>query len=149
MPILRFFSCFGLICGIASAMRALKPDAKVYACEVETAAPVAASFAAGEPSDVQYTATFVDGMGAPFVFPDMWALASQLLEGSLVTTLEEIASAIRLLVERNHVVAEGAGAAPVAAALSGKAGGGKVVCVVSGGNIDSDKLATILRGGIP
>ena len=139
----------GLSCGIASAMRALKPDAKVYACEVETAAPVAASFAAGEPADVQYTATFVDGMGAPFVFPDMWALASQLLEGSLVTTLEEIASAIRLLVERNHVVAEGAGAAPVAAALSGKAGAGKVVCVVSGGNIDSDKLATILRGGIP
>jgi threonine dehydratase len=79
----------------------------------------------------------------------MWPLVSQILDGSLVTSLEAIASAIRLLVERNHVVAEGAGAAPVAAALAGEAEGEKVVCVVSGGNIDSDKLATILLGEIP
>lgn len=139
----------GLSSGIASAIRALKPDTKVYACEVETAAPVAASLAAGKPVQVEYTATFVDGMGAPFIFEAMWPLTSALLDGSLVTTLNEVASAIRVLIERNHVVAEGAGAAPVAAALSGKAGSGKVVCIVSGGNIDSEKLAKILAGEAP
>ena len=139
----------GLSSGIASAIRALKPDTKVYACEVETAAPVAASLAAGKPVQVEYTATFVDGMGAPFIFEEMWPLTSTLLNGSLVTTLNEVASAIRLLIERNHVIAEGAGAAPVAAALSGKAGSGKVVCIVSGGNIDSGKLAKILVREVP
>ena len=91
----------------------------------------------------------MDGIGAPFLFPEMWPLVSQLLDGSLVVGLEDIAAAIRLLVERNRVVAEGAGAAPVAAALAGKAGDGKVVCVVSGGNIDTSKLVKILRGEIP
>ncbi len=87
-------------------------------------------------------------MGGPRVLPDMWPLISELLDGSLVVELEEIAAAIRLLAERNRVIAEGAGAAPVAAALAGKAGGGKVVCVVSGGNIDLSKLTTILQGGV-
>jgi threonine dehydratase len=139
----------GLSSGIASALRALKPETRVYACEVETAAPLAAAFAAGAPVEVDYTATFVDGMGGRFVLADMWPLASQLLEGSLVVTLEQIAASIRLLAERARVIAEGAGAAPVAAALAGKAGGGKVVCVVSGGNIDTAKLVTILQGGLP
>src|SRR5438067_8978156 len=139
----------GLSCGIASAIRALKPNVKVYACEVETAAPLAASFAAGEQVQVAYTPTFVDGIGAPTLFPEMWQLARQLLDGSLVVTLAEVAAAIRLLAERNRVIAEGAGAAPVAAALAGKAGGGNVVCVVSGGNIDSGKLAKILQGDVP
>jgi threonine dehydratase len=88
-------------------------------------------------------------MGGPHVLADMWPLASTLLDGSLVTTVAEVATAIRLLVERAHVVAEGAGAAPVAAALRGLAGGGKVVCVVSGGNLDAAKLVTILQGGVP
>lgn len=139
----------GLSCGIASALRALKPTTQVYACEVETAAPLAASFAAGAPTPVNYIPSFVDGMGGPHVLPDMWPLASVLLDGSLVLTLSEVAAAIRLLVERARVVAEGAGAAPVAAALAGKAGGGKVVCVVSGGNLDTAKLVTILQGGVP
>ena len=135
--------------GIASALRPLKPDVKLYAAEVETAAPLAPSLAAGGPVEVEYKASFVDGIGAPFLFPEMWPLVSQLLDGSLVVGLEDIAAAIRLLVERNRVVAEGAGAAPVAAALAGKAGDGKVVCVVSGGNIDTSKLVKILRGEIP
>jgi threonine dehydratase len=139
----------GLSGGIGSAMRALKPDTKLYAVEVSTAAPVAASFAAGEPTEIDYKATFVDGMGGPRVLPDMWPLISQLLDGSLVVELDEIAAAIRLLAERNRVIAEGAGAAPVAAALAGKAGSGKVVCVVSGGNLDASKLTTILQGGVP
>jgi len=139
----------GLSCGIASAIRGLKPDTNIYACEVSTAAPLAPSFAAGLPQEVAYTATFVDGMGGPRVLAEMWPLVSRLLDGSLVVELEEIAAAIRLLAERNRIIAEGAGASPVAAALAGKAGTGKVVCVVSGGNIDLAKLITILQGGMP
>jgi threonine dehydratase len=139
----------GLSCGIASALRALRPEVKLYACEVETAAPLAASLAAGEPVEVDYSPSFVSGIGAPFVFPEMWSLASQLLDGSLVITLREVASAIRFMVERNHIVAEGAGAVSVAAALAGKAGAGKVVCVVSGGNLDTEKLVQILQGLVP
>lgn len=139
----------GLACGIASAMRALNPNIKVYACEVETAAPLAAAMTAGNPVEVSYTPSFVDGIGSPAVFEDMWPLASKLLDGSLVVGLTEVADAIRTLAERNHVIAEGAGAAPVAAALAGKAGTGKVVCIVSGGNIDLHKLAAIFEGRIP
>jgi len=139
----------GLSCGIASALRALRPRTKVYAAEAATAAPLVASLAKGEATEIAHTRTFVDGIGGPRVFPEMFALAKELLDGSLVSTLEEIAAAIRLLVERNHVVAEGAGAAGVAAALAGKAGKGKVVCIVSGGNIDRATLATILQGGTP
>jgi threonine dehydratase len=138
-----------LSAGIASALRPLKPEVKVYAVEVDTAAPLAPSLAAGEPVEVDYHASFVDGMGAPFLIPEMWPLISQLLDGSLVVTLEAVAAAIRLLAERNRVIAEGAGAAPVAAGLAGKAGGGNVVCVVSGGNIDTGKLVKILRGEVP
>ncbi len=136
----------GLSCGIASAIRALKPAARVYAAEVETAAPLAASFAAGEPMEVEYEPSFVDGIGGKSVLPEMWTLARALLDGSLVVSLDETRAAIRLLAERSRVVAEGAGAASVAAALAGKAGGGAVVCVVSGGNIDSAVLAGILAG---
>ena len=138
-----------LSCGVASAIRALKPDTKLYACEVDTAAPLAASFAAGKPVAVDYIPTFIDGMGGPYVLEEMWPAVRKLLDGSLVVTVREVASAVKLLSERNCVVAEGAGAAPVAAAMAGKAGSGNVVCVVSGGNIDSEKLAKILQGEIP
>lgn len=136
----------GLSSGIASAIRALKPRTKLYACEVETASPLAASFEAGEPRAVNYTPSFVDGIGGKSLLPEMWPMVRDLLDGSLVMPLAAVASAIRLLAERNRIVAEGAGATPVAAALSGKAGSGKIVCVVSGGNIDSAVLARILQG---
>ncbi len=139
----------GLSCGIASALRALAPKVKVYACEVATAAPLAPSLAAGKATDIAHRPSFVDGIGAPFVFPEMFALARQLLDGSLVVELDEVAAAVRLLAERNRVVAEGAGAAAVAAATSGKAGSGKVVCIVSGGNIDPARLVAILQGSTP
>src|SRR6185436_3071070 len=139
----------GLSCGIASALRALRPRAKVYACEVETAAPLHAALLAGAPAPIEYRPSFVDGIGGKGVLAEMWPLARRLLDGSLVVSLDAVASAIRTLAERNRVVAEGAGAAPVAAALSGRAGGGKVVCVVSGGNIDLATLALILQGGVP
>ena len=139
----------GLSTGIASAVRALVPGARIYACEPETAAPLAASLAAGEPRDVAYTPSFVDGIGSKSVLAEMWPVVRRCLDGSFVMPLADIAGAVKLLVERARVVAEGAGATPVAAALAGKAGGGKVVCVVSGGNIDASKLATILGGEVP
>ena len=139
----------GLSSGIASAVRALKPDTRIYAAEVETAAPLSRSLEAGRASEVDRLPTFVDGIGGKSVLPEMWPLARSLLDGSLVVSVEAIADAIRTLAARGRVVAEGAGAASVAAALAGGAGGGKVVCVVSGGNIDAGVLATILDGGIP
>jgi threonine dehydratase len=139
----------GLSCGIAAALRELRPRAKVYACEVETAAPLHAALQAGGPTPIDYRPSFVDGIGGKGVLAEMWPLAQRLLAGSLVVSLDAVAGAIRMLAERARVVAEGAGAAPVAAALSGGAGAGKVVCVVSGGNIDSAKLAIILQGEVP
>ena len=139
----------GLSCGVASTLRALNSKIKIYACEVETAAPLAASLNAGEPVEINHTPSFVDGIGAHLVFPEMFSLARQLLDGSLVTSLDGVASAIKIMAERNNVIAEGAGAAPVAAALAGLAGAGKIACVVSGGNIDAEKLAKILGGNMP
>ena len=138
----------GLSCGIASAVRALKPDTSIYACEVETSAAFAAALAAGKMESIQYTPSFVDGIGSSSVLAEMWPLAQSLLNGSLVMSLAEVAAAVRLLAERNRVIAEGAGATPVAAALSGKAGGGKIVCVVSGGNLDLLKLVKIIKGEV-
>jgi threonine dehydratase len=139
----------GLSCGIASAVRAVKPSARVYAAEVETFAPFTAALAHEQPTTIAPTRSFVDGIGGKTVFAEMWPLARELLAGSVVASLAEIASAIRLLAERNRIVAEGAGAAPVAAALNRPIDAKTIVCVVSGGNIDSDVLATILRGEIP
>lgn len=139
----------GLSCGIAAAVRGLKPTARVYGCEVETAAPLAAAIAAGKAVESPRTATFVDGIGARTVLVEMWPAAQRLLAGSLVVSLEEVASAIRTLAERAAVVGEGAAGASVAAGLKGLGGTGCVVCVVSGGNIDPAVLATILGGGVP
>jgi threonine dehydratase len=139
----------GLCCGIASTIKALKPACKVYACEVDTGAPLAAAFAAGKLVDVPFTPSFVDGISSPFVNEEMWTLAQELVDGALVATRAQIAEALRLIVERNRVVPEGAGATAVAAALAGLAGGGKIACIVSGGNIDVTTLITVLEGGVP
>ena len=138
----------GLSCGIASALRARKPGIEIVAAEVETAAPLAASLAAGEATSIDYTPSFVDGIGGKSVLPEMWRLIQMLIDRSIVSSPAAIADAVRLLVERNRVVAEGAGAAPVAAAMGGDVDG-KVVCVISGGNIDAAKLAVILAGRLP
>jgi threonine dehydratase len=139
----------GLSCGIASAVKTLKPGTKVFACEVETAAPFAASLEQHRPMEIEQAPSFVDGIGGKSVLAEMWPLASRLLDGSLVTTLEEIAAAIRTLIERNRIVAEGAGASTVANAMAGAGGSGNIVCVISGGNIDTAKLEIILGGGTP
>lgn len=135
----------GLSAGIASALRAIKPDTRIFAAEVESAAPLAASLDAGEPVTIEYTPSFVDGIGGSAVLPEMWDMVHNLLDGSLVVSLDATRAAIRMLALRARIIAEGAGAASVAAALSGRAGGGKVVCVVSGGNIDLETLAAILQ----
>ena len=142
----------GLTCGVASAVRARKPDTRLYACEIEGGAPLAASLEAGKRVEIKPRPqpAFAEGFsGAPSVVPSVWPMVSGLVDGSLVMTVDELASTVRVMVERNHIVAEGAGAAPVAVALAGKAGAGKIACVVSGGHIDFDALATILGGRTP
>jgi threonine dehydratase len=139
----------GLSSGIASAVKQLRPDVRVFVCEPETAAAVSAALAAGGPTEVEYTPSFVDGAGARKALPGMWPLVSEVIDGAYVATLDETASAIRLLAERVRVIAEGAGALAPAVALSGRAGGGKIACIVSGGNIDVPTLITILSGGTP
>jgi threonine dehydratase len=137
----------GLSCGIAAALKARGHKAKVFAAEPETAAPLARSLAAGSPQSFpNWKASFVDGCGGKSVFPRMWDLAHHLLAGSIVCTLEETRRAMRLVAERNRVISEGAGACAVAAGLSGKCGSGKIVCVVSGGNIDLAKFSELVTG---
>jgi threonine dehydratase len=134
----------GLSCGIAAVLRARASRVRIYAAEIETGAPLAASLAAGEPRTVEYKPSFVDGIGSKMVFPNMFERAGQLLDGSLVVTLAEAAQAMKLVAERNRVIIEGAAACAVAAALAGRAGSGKIVAIVSGGNIDLDKFAQII-----
>lgn len=133
----------GLACGIAMVVKALKPSVRVYAVECETGAPLTASLAAGRPVVVDYRPSFVDGIASKTVFPGMLELAKGLLDGSIVVTLDQAAAAIRLVAERARVIAEGAAACAVAAAVSGQAGAGKVVAIVSGGNIDLKKFCEI------
>jgi threonine dehydratase len=134
----------GLACGIAAVMKALRPSVRVYAAEAATAAPLDASLKAGTPQVVGYQPSFVDGIGSKTVFPGMLAEAQRLLDGSIVMTLEEISFALKFLAERTRVIAEGAAACAVAAALSRKAGRGKIVAIVSGGNIDLKKFFEIV-----
>jgi threonine dehydratase len=134
----------GLLGGVACALRARRPEARVYAAEPETAAPLATSLAAGGPRAYpNWRASFVDGAGGKSVLPSMWPLLSG-LDGSIVVTLDQAARAMREVADRVHVVAEGAAACAVAAALSGRAGGGKVVAVVSGGNVDLTTFASLV-----
>ncbi|HSO93680.1 MAG TPA: threonine/serine dehydratase [Candidatus Dormibacteraeota bacterium] len=137
----------GLACGIATAIKALKPSVRIYAVEADTGAPLTASLRAGRPQIVDYQPSFVDGIGSKTVFAEMLLLAQELLDGSLTASLDEVSAALRLMAERNRVIAEGAGAVPLAVALSGKSGSGRIACIVSGGNIDLPELAKLLEKG--
>ena len=139
----------GLSVGIASAVKALRPAAEVFAVEPETGAALTAAFANGEPRPVEYRASFVDGSGAPQVLPAMWSRANGLLDGARAVSLDATAAALRLLVSRARVVAEGAGALALAAALEADRDSVNVVCIVSGGNIDAPVLAQVLAGKTP
>jgi threonine dehydratase len=139
----------GLISGIGSVMRRLKPAARMLAVETEAGQPAAAALAAGEPTLVAYKPGFVDGIGSTTVLDEMWEPVRQTVDGALCVSFAEVADAIRLLAVKHHVIAEGAGAASVAAALAGRAGKGDIVCVISGGNLDHTRLRTILSGETP
>jgi len=136
----------GLTAGIASAIRALRPETRIVTAEPETGAGLAAAVAAGHPVDAAYSPSFVDGAGSRRVLDSMWPLVSSLVDTALAIPVAEVAAAVRILAERTRVIAEGAGALAAAAAMSGRAGRGKVVCVVSGGNINLSKLAEIFQG---
>jgi threonine dehydratase len=138
----------GLSVGIASAVKAVRPSTRVYAVEPETGAPLTAAFETGEPRPVEYQVSFVDGSGAPAVLPAMWPRAREALDGAFSVSLDETAAAVRLLAERARVVAEGAGALALAAALA-NGWDETIVCVVSGGNIDASALTKILAGTTP
>ncbi len=139
----------GLSCGIASALRAVAPKARTVAVEPDTASPLATSFEAGQPTAVEYRPSFIDGAGGKAVLAEMWPLAREVLAGAMRVSVAETAEAVRMLAERSRVVAEGAGALALAAARSGRAGGTKIVAIVSGGNIDSSRLVAILQGEVP
>jgi threonine dehydratase len=134
----------GLLSGIAAAVAGIKPETRIYAAEPATAAPLSASLAAGKPVYFEgWTASFVDGAGGKSVLPTMWPMLSS-LSGAIVVSLEEVAAAMKLVAERTHLIIEGAAGCAVAAALSGRAGTGKVVAVVSGGNIDLSRFASLV-----
>jgi threonine dehydratase len=140
----------GLTVGIASAIRALHPATRIVTAEPETGAPLAASLAAGGPRTVDYHHSFVDGAGSRSLLPRMWELGRPLVDQALAVPVDATAAAVRLLAERVRVIAEGAGALALAAALSGQVrASGPIVCIVSGGNIDADRLSTILSGRTP
>ena len=135
----------GLITGVGSAVKALKPEIKVWGAEPETAAPMARSMAMGSPQRFEeWTASFVDGAGGQSVFPRMWQRMQPVVDGCIVVTLEDTKRALRLMAEKARVIAEGAGALSLAAALTGKAGQGPIVAVVSGGNIDLEKFSELV-----
>ena len=141
----------GLTTGIASAVKALRPEVDVFVCEPETGAPVTAAIRNGrEPVAIEYSVSFIDGAGSGALLPKMWGLAEPLVTDAFPISLADAAGAVRTLVERARVVGEGAAGLPLAAALAGLAGEGRrVVCIVSGGNIDSSRLAAILEGRVP
>jgi threonine dehydratase len=137
----------GLTVGIASAIKSLRPRTKIFTAEPETGAALAAAVQAGEPTDVEYQTSFVDGSGSRRVLDSMWPRVEPLVDGAVAVPIADAAAAVRTLAERVRVIAEGAGGLALAAALAGRAGSGKVVCIVSGGNINLAKLAEILQGG--
>ena len=135
----------GLITGVGSLLKALRPEIKIWGVEPETAAPMSLSLAAGSPQEFkEWKSSFVDGAGGQSVFPRMWERMKPVVDGSLVVSLEETRRAMRLMAEKARVISEGAGAMPLAAALTGKAGNGPIVCIVSGGNVDLKKFCELI-----
>ena len=135
----------GLITGIGSAIKALKPEIKVWGAEPETAAPAALSFSKGSPQVFKdWKPSFVDGAGGQSMFPRMWERMKPVVDGYIVVSLEETKNAMRLMAEKARIISEGAGALPLAAALTGKAGRGPIVAIVSGGNIDLKKFCELI-----
>jgi threonine dehydratase len=135
----------GLIAGVGAAIKAVKPEVRIWGAEPETAAPFALSFAANAPEAFpDWSASFVDGAGGQSMIPRMWQRMRPVVDGAIVVTLEQTRKAMRLMAEKSRVIAEGAGALPLAAALAGKAGNGPIVAIVSGGNVDLAKFCELI-----
>lgn len=135
----------GLITGVGSAIKARKPDTKVLGAEPETAAPYDLSLRAGAPRKFpDWKASFVDGAGGKSVTERMWQRVQPVVDGSIIVTLDQTREAMRLIAEKTRTIAEGAGALALAAAMTGRAGKGPIVCVVSGGNVDLDRFAELV-----
>jgi threonine dehydratase len=135
----------GLLVGVGSAIKALRPQAKIWGAEPETAAPFSLSYAAKSPQVFKdWTASFVDGAGAQSVFPRMWERMKMVADGAIVVSLAETRKAMRMMAEEARIISEGAGALPLAAALTGKAGAGPIVAIVSGGNVDLKKFCELI-----
>ncbi|WP_269933101.1 threonine ammonia-lyase [Aminobacter sp. HY435] len=135
--------------GVASAVKTLKPQAKIFAVEDENAAPVTAALAAGRIVDIETRPSFIKSIGGPSLVPQLWPVARELVDGAVTVSLDQVTEAMRLLFSKAKIVAEGAGAASLAAAITSEHAIGNVVCVISGGNIDATAYATVLAGGIP
>jgi threonine dehydratase len=136
----------GLLCGVAAAVRELKPEIRIVVAECDVATPVAGALRAGQPVHVSMTNSFISGAGAPFVLEEMWPLVNEFTDSAVSTSIDEVAGAVKSLSEKCNVIAEGAGAISVAAAIADKVGGGNVVCVVTGGNIGRKAHDAILSG---
>jgi threonine dehydratase len=135
----------GMITGVGSAMKAKAPHVRVLGAEPETAAPLSLSLAAGEAREfTEWQRSFVDGAGGRSVMPRMWQRMQPVVDGAIVVSLADTARAMRLMAEKARVIAEGAGAVTLAAALSGNAGDGPIVCVVGGGNVDLKKFVELV-----
>jgi threonine dehydratase len=147
--VLAPFGGGGLACGVASALRFAAPGARLLVAESEAATPVGGALAAGRPVEVPMRASFISGAGSPRVLDEMWPLVRELVAGTVTVSLPQVADALRLLFDRAHVVGEGAAGTAVAAALTGQAGPGPIVCVVTGGNLSRQDMITLLKGGVP
>jgi len=139
----------GLTVGIASAIKALRPQTKIFTAEPKTGAALHAALRAGAPTEVEYQASFVDGSGSRRVLDTMWPRLAEVVDDAFAVPLADVGAAVRTIAQRARVIAEGAGALATAAALAGRAGGGKVICIVSGGNINLARLAEILSAPAP
>lgn len=135
--------------GVASAVKAMRPEARIFAVEDENAAPVTAALAADQIVEIETRPSFIKSIGGPSLVPQLWPVARGLIDGAVTVSLAQVTDAMRLLFAKAKVVAEGAGAASLAAALASPHATGNVVCIISGGNIDAEAYATVLAGGIP
>ena len=138
-----------MTCGVASAVKALRPQARIFAVEDENAAPVTAALAAGRIVEIETRSSFIKSIGGPSLVPQLWPVVRDLIDGAVTVSLEQVTDAMRLLFAKSKLVTEGAGAASLAAALASEHATGNVVCVISGGNIDATAYAQVLAGHTP
>lgn len=140
----------GLISGVAFAIKQLKPECKIYGVQAAGAPSMYESVKAHEKRALKTVDTFADGIAVKIPGDETYQLVDEYVDEMITVTEDEIATAILTLMEKQKLVAEGAGAVSVAAAMFGKIPlkGKNVVCVVSGGNIDVNILNRVITRGL-